>query len=461
MRLIALLILLSSFGIAYCIENDTAHPTLEELVVFPEKKVPWNGLDCEDCHLDPQKMTTFDRYEFYIDEKEYRATAHGNESEGNATCVDCHLLQIPVYTAQGKEYLNFTDYCPPPRIIGGFGSNATYHTVPNEGCVNKSKGCHWTKEVFFTGEHFLEDDKKKPEEYWNSSHKDYKPWYCEGCHAYCGSCHWKGPEPKEEEEFRFDFLDNVKKHEISRNVTSEICAICHHGEYNYSLESDVIIEHHPQYEEWKISVHNDTECKDCHRNIHGATYETGAYGKRYGPTTCGTCHTEVIKSLEAGPHIDVACESCHSTWLPIWQDPESLTFEPKAIIHNKTRTWPTHEIRKKEEARNCDYCHGNTTTQEEYSKQRKEAIEKMNKSINNAIGARATALLVSAELKFEEARAAWAHVSPEREHLTEETIALAKEAKMSADLANFIAFLAYLAVVLGIIGLILVVWPYD
>jgi hypothetical protein len=461
MKRIGLLLLFLTFTVAYAQEAAKEHPTLEELVVFPEEKISWGGLSCEDCHFDVQKMTAFGRRMFYINKAKYESTVHGNISRSNATCQDCHLLEIPVYTAQGREIINWTGYCPPPRIIGGFGSNATYHTVPSEGCVNRSKGCHWTKEVFFTSEHFLIDELSQAPEYWNSSNKDYKPWYCEGCHASCGSCHWGGPEPKEEEEFKFDFLANVESHKIRRNTSSEICAICHHGHYNFTEKApDVVIHHHPQYEEWKVSVHNTTPCKDCHRNIHSATYDTGKYGKRYGPTTCGTCHTEVIKSLQAGPHINVACYSCHSTWLPIWKDPESLTLEPMAIKRGKPRSWPTHEIRKKEEARKCEYCHGNTTTQIEYSKQKDEALRKMNKSLNDVIGARAVQV-TAVKLKYQEARAAWAHVSPDRETLTEETLALAKEAKRTADLINFVSFLSYLAIVLAIIGLILVIWPYD
>jgi|GEM_PF-7048761 hypothetical protein len=463
MRYYWLLGLFLIIGIVHA-QEVREHPTLKELVIFSEKKIPWDGLDCGDCHFNATKMSDYGRPEFYIDVEKYKKTDHGNKSVGNTTCYDCHLLTLPVYTAKGNEYLNWAGFCPPPKIIGGYGSNDTYHTVPSEGCVNKDKGCHWTKEIFFSSEHFLQDDRIKSEKYWNSSHEDYRPWYCEGCHATCGSCHWDGPEPKEEEEFKFDFLENVEAHKIRRNISSEICAICHHGYYNFTENfPKVSVYGSPQYEELSVSVHSKMECKDCHRNIHGGTYETGAYGKRRGPISCGTCHTDVIKSLEAGPHINVACVSCHSTWLPIWQDPESLTLEPMALSFGRVdepRSWPTHEIRKKENVRECSYCHGNSTTQQKYLEMKEEAIEKMNKSLNDVIGARAV-LVTAVKLKFQDARAAWAHVSSDRDDLTRETLALAKEAKKTADLINFVSFIAYLAIVLAIIGLILVIWPYD
>ncbi|MFQ6050466.1 MAG: hypothetical protein ACE5K4_02110 [Candidatus Hydrothermarchaeota archaeon] len=416
---------------------------LSVYVVYKEPVVNTSGYDCKECHMEREVLSRYGRLDLYINRTAYEKTSH------NKNCTVCHPYSVKIFYNDTLFIFNLT-YCPPSRFRGGFGRENVTRTTRSETCV--SEECHEYRELFFGSKHHLAPDIVKMPQYRNASHPEYRPQYCETCHATCSSCHWAGKIQNISGKFTLNISVNIKDHAFTKNITSERCAICHTGEYVFINKSTVEIKGHPQYQEKMASVHKKMECKECHTTIH-----TLGISEKEKPATCDKCHKIQAEMYKFGPHRIVECTICHSSWLPVSIERGTYKIFLKAYRFGDYASWKTHEVRRK--ARNCTLCHGNSTIIKEYKERRDIILEKMNSTIN--MGERAGANMLEAKLKHIEARAAWFHIAPNREELSEETIRLAEKAIGQANITNLIALLAVVTASVVTVLVVLIIWPYE
>ncbi len=393
--------------------------------------------------MEKEVLSKYDRLDLLINKSAYEASSH------NKNCTICHPYSVKIFYNNSLTLLNLT-YCPPSRFRGGFGRVNVSRTTRSETCVTEE--CHEYRELFFGSTHHLAPDIVRMPQYRNVSHPEYRPGYCETCHATCSSCHWAGEIKNISDKFRLNLSVNVKKHAFTKNITSERCAICHTGEYVFINKSTVEIKEHPQYQEILASAHKDMDCKECHTTIH-----TLGLLEKERAASCDKCHKIQAEMHKFGPHRIVECLVCHSSWLPVSIDRPTYEIYLKAYSFGDYISWKTHEIRG--ESRNCNLCHGNSTIIKEYKNKRDKILDKMNFTINT--GERAGANMLEAKLKHKEARAAWFHVAPNRGELSEETLRLAEKAISQANITNLIALLAVVTASVVTVLIVLILWPYE